>query len=43
MLGLRDNEPVGEKFHASAGLLLEPKLHKAFDRMELSFYCKVSY
>jgi len=42
LLGLRENEPVGEKFQASAGLLLEPKLHKAFDRMELSFYCKAS-
>lgn len=29
-------------FSASSGLLLRDDLHHAFDRLELSFYCKVS-
>lgn len=40
LLKLRENEPVGQKFSASAGILLEPKLRKAFDRLEMSFYYK---
>jgi hypothetical protein len=42
ILGLRENEPVGEMYHASAGLLLDPALHKAFDRLDFSFYYRVS-
>ncbi|ORX33338.1 hypothetical protein BD324DRAFT_585227, partial [Kockovaella imperatae] len=29
-------------FHPSSGLLLEEALHRAFDRLEVSFYAKVS-
>jgi hypothetical protein len=43
ILGLRENEPVSEMYHASAGLLLDPALHKAFDRLVFSFYYRVSY
>jgi hypothetical protein len=41
ILGLRDEEPIGEMFQASAGLLLRPDLHKAFDNLDISFYYKV--
>jgi hypothetical protein len=41
MLGLRDEEPVSEMYQASAGMLLRPDLHKAFDNLDISFYHKV--
>jgi hypothetical protein len=41
ILGLRDEEPVSEMFQASAGLLLRPDLHKAFDNLDISRYYKV--